>query len=547
MRVRRPIVIGSLVVVLSVGAVAPSAGADTVTDDGVAWLTAQQRPNGGFEVAGFDGFETPDAILAIAANAQTTAIWSTAEALAAVEAVDNAGVTALDWVDAWVDGELTDPPLIGQEAKLILQVAGPLGFDPTDFDPGDDDAPGDGVDLTAGLDENAPALFNSFLFARLAESRLGQNVHQADLQVMCESEKATGGGWSFDGDPAGPNSADLDTTGFAVMALVAAGVDPSAPVLEAAETFVLGGQVATGEDAGAWQSFGSPDPNATALAMFAVTALGTGLDDLAHDPVAWLQSQQLASPPADDGRFASPNDGFGVNTFATSQAVQALLLDQVPGADWLPVAPQVSTVQRRCLPEAGFADVPVGAWYDDGARWVDDVGIVGGINGDLRPAGRVNRAQAAMWLNDMFGGPGGAPHSFTDVPDGAWYEDGVDFVGGAPNGVIATGFGDQFRPRLNLNRAQAASWLYAAADSPDVTGLPAHGFTDVGPSTWYGDAATWAAANEIVLGFGDDTFRGDGNVSRAQFAQWMFNLVATPEAWTDGATLPPTLLFSVFS
>ena len=82
MRVLRPIIIGSLVSALFVGAVAPSAGADTVTDDGVAWLATRQQANGGFEVAGFDGFENPDAILAIAANAQTTATWSTSEALA---------------------------------------------------------------------------------------------------------------------------------------------------------------------------------------------------------------------------------------------------------------------------------------------------------------------------------------------------------------------------------------------------------------------------------------------------------------------------------
>ena len=84
-------------------------------------------------------------------------------AVAAVEAVDDAGVTALDWVDAWVDGELTDPPLIGQEAKLILQVAVPLGFDPTDFDPGDDDAPGAGVDLTAGGTLNDSTIIQNLL------------------------------------------------------------------------------------------------------------------------------------------------------------------------------------------------------------------------------------------------------------------------------------------------------------------------------------------------------------------------------------------------
>jgi hypothetical protein len=228
-----------------------------------------------------------------------------------------------------------------------------------------------------------------------------------------------------------------------------------------------------------------------------------------------------------------------VNTFATSQGVQGILFGD-SGADWLPLA---GATGRRCLPTSTYTDVPTTAWYDDGARWADDEDIIGGINGELRPIGNVNRAQAAMWLNLMFGGVGGDPHAFTDVPDGAWYEDGVDFVGDAPNGPIAGGFGTEFRPRLNLNRAQAASWLYAAAGSPDVSALPAHGFTDVGPTTWFADAATWAKANGIVSGFGDDTFRGTRNVSRAQMAQWMFNLAAEPAAWEAGAELAPTVLF----
>lgn len=525
MRARRPVLTGSLIVAIVVGAVVPDAGADTVTDDAVAWLASQQEGDGGFELADFPPFETPDAVLAIAANAQSTGTWSPSEARAAVAAVDNGGVTALDWLDDFAEAGLTG----GLAAKFILLVALPLGDEPTAYDPGGD---GNAVDLTADLDSIDPGLFNSFLFGRLAESALGQNVHQADLQLICEAEKAVGGGWSFDGRPDAANAADLDSTGFAVMALAGAGVEPGDPVLAAAAPFVVGGQQANGS----WSSFGSDDPNATALAMLAVTALGRGLDDLAHDPVAWLQSRQHA-----DGHIASPNDFGSPNTFATSQAVQALLLDQ-PGADWLPPA---AGSGRRCLPRASYTDVPATAWYDDGARWVDDEGIVAGANGALQPQGSVNRAQAAMWLNNVFGGVGGDPHAFTDVAPGAWYEDGVDFVGSAPNGPIAGGFGTEFRPRVTLNRAQAVSWLYAAAGSPDVSTLPAHGFSDVRSGTWFRDAATWAVANEIVLGFDDGTFRGTGTVKRAQLAQWMFNLVATPEAWEVGATVPPTVLYRV--
>ncbi len=33
-------------------------------------------------------------------------------------------------------------------------------------------------------------------------------------------------------------------------------------------------------------------------------------------------------------------------------------------------------------------------------------------------------------------------------------------------------------------------------------------------------------------------------MNRGQLSQWMFNLAATPEAWEDGAVLPPTALFT---
>jgi hypothetical protein len=208
-------------------------------------------------------------------------------------------------------------------------------------------------------------------------------------------------------------------------------------------------------------------------------------------------------------------------------------------ADWLPLD---GGTGRQCLPASTYSDVGPTAWFDDGARWVDDEDIVGGINGEFRAAGNVNRAQAAMWLNLMFGDVGGDPHSFTDVPAGAWYEDGVNFVGNAPNGVIANGFGGQFRPRLNLNRAQAVSWLYAAAGSPEAAEPD---FSDVGANAWFADAAGWAQEHGIVSGFDDGTFRANKNVSRAQFSQWMFNLAADPLAWGDGVTLPPTALFPI--
>ena len=73
----------ALALVALVIASTPTAGADdaasaTAAQKAIAWLHTQQQPDGGFEVAGFPGFETPDAVLAIAEQAQTGDTWSTA-------------------------------------------------------------------------------------------------------------------------------------------------------------------------------------------------------------------------------------------------------------------------------------------------------------------------------------------------------------------------------------------------------------------------------------------------------------------------------------
>ena len=137
MRVLRPVFAGSLVLSVAFGALATSAGADTVTDDAVDWLVTQQQADGGFEHTSSPAFETPDVALAIATAAQTTSNWDPAEARAAVAAVqvDGTGPSALNWLDNFA----TSPDLTpGTAAKLILISALPLGDDPTAYDPAQD-------------------------------------------------------------------------------------------------------------------------------------------------------------------------------------------------------------------------------------------------------------------------------------------------------------------------------------------------------------------------------------------------------------------------
>ncbi len=104
------------------------------------WLLGKQLPDGGFEVAGSAGFETPDAILAIAENAQQQYAWNATQARNAVLAAVENGNTPLQAIDDLVDGDLGFEIDAGLAAKVILLVSAPLGLSNTAFDPDGDGA-----------------------------------------------------------------------------------------------------------------------------------------------------------------------------------------------------------------------------------------------------------------------------------------------------------------------------------------------------------------------------------------------------------------------
>jgi hypothetical protein len=324
---------------LSSAAHAVPASSTTAAAAAVTWLETQQQSDGGFEVAAFPGFETLDATLAIAENGQTGATWSASEATTAVHAVQfgGSGSTPFDAIDAYAQ---TIPTLgalaAGTAAKDIVLGAEPYGFDPTAFDPAGDGTPVDLVSLMGGCTATGGSTFNFTLYIVLAQSLVCSAPDATAIQAVRDGQRADGG-WNFLGDADPAVDSDIDTTALAIEALVAGGADATDPAVHAA----LGFYAARQQTDGAFQSFGSDDPNSTSTAILGITAAGydvespcwrdTAVPSTAGSPyvtpTAWLLTQQQS-----DGRIASPNDGFGVNTFATSQTVEGLL------QSWLPVA-----------------------------------------------------------------------------------------------------------------------------------------------------------------------------------------------------------------
>ena len=108
--------------------------------------------------------------------------------------------------------------------------------------------------------------------------------------------------------------------------------------------------------------------------------------------------------------------------------------------------------------------------------------------------------------------------AYTDVPAyGNWAHAGIDYcvANGLMNGMSA----NRFDPKGTLTRAQLVTILYRVAGQPEPT--TSGTFTDL-TANWYKKAVEWAAANGIVKGYPDGTFRPDEAITREQIATILY-------------------------
>lgn len=110
---------------------------------------------------------------------------------------------------------------------------------------------------------------------------------------------------------------------------------------------------------------------------------------------------------------------------------------------------------------------------------------------------------------------------FTDLDPNAWYHEAVDYVvgNGLMNGVSDT----LFAPQSNATRGMIVTILYRLEGEPE---MGENVFTDVSDSAWYCKAISWASANDIVLGYGDGTFRPEQAITREEMAVIMYRYAA---------------------
>ena len=113
---------------------------------------------------------------------------------------------------------------------------------------------------------------------------------------------------------------------------------------------------------------------------------------------------------------------------------------------------------------------------------------------------------------------GVVPLPFTDVSEGDWFYDPVCYVysQGLMTGTSAT----TFEPNTHLTRAMLVAVLHRLEGSPAAS---AGDFTDVADGDWYAQAVNWAASVGVVNGFDDGTFQPNTAITREQLAAILCN------------------------
>ena len=115
--------------------------------------------------------------------------------------------------------------------------------------------------------------------------------------------------------------------------------------------------------------------------------------------------------------------------------------------------------------------------------------------------------------------------TFSDVPAGAWYAEAIVYC--QQNGIMSGTSDTTFAPEATLTRAMLATVLHRMSNTPAVSDPPV--FADAVAGSWYSDAVSWAAKNNIISGYGGGTFGVNDPTTREQAVTILWRYAGEPE------------------
>ena len=113
---------------------------------------------------------------------------------------------------------------------------------------------------------------------------------------------------------------------------------------------------------------------------------------------------------------------------------------------------------------------------------------------------------------------------FPDVSNTAWYIKAVEYV--ATEGLMGGYPNGKFGPNNQISRAEFAQIMYNKAGRPNAgTSI----FSDVKSGQWYAKAVNWAAEQKVVSGIGNNLFAPERDITREELATMLWRYAESPK------------------
>ena len=153
----------------------------------------------------------------------------------------------------------------------------------------------------------------------------------------------------------------------------------------------------------------------------------------------------------------------------------------------------------------------------------------GTVHKDLQPV--VATVKKIVFENDMLdfsGGETATPQepafTFTDLPSGHWAYNSVNVL--AANFILNGYLDGTFKPEENITRAEFAKIIVSATDTLDTSSESS--FTDVSTDDWYYYYVSSAYKNGFIKGYPDGTFRPNDYITRADICTIVSRSLGSP-------------------
>ena len=257
---------------------------------------------------------------------------------------------------------------------------------------------------------------------------------------------------------------------------------------------------------------------------FSVPGYSVSVDDVKHGTVT--VSPESASKGDTVTITATPDKGYTLESLTVlDKDGKALALTDKGGGRYTFVMPAGKITVKAVFMDDNtmlnfFTDVHAEDYYYDAVLWAAQEGVTGGTSDTLfAPNAGCTRAQAVTFLWRAAGSPEPKTlSSFADVPADAYYAKAVAWA--VENGVAKGVSETAFAPDTSCTRAQIVTFLWRAQQSPASGGE--NPFTDVPADAYYAQAVAWAVENGAAKGVNETAFAPDDNCTRAQIVTLIY-------------------------